>query len=172
MSTDSANQFSLEDNGSITETPPQSIQKCTRGSPCSRPDCLSCTGPTNNGHVRDLTEDLEVTLVKLTSPPNHWTIRMIKVFEEAIQDQDPNELKMAQALYQKQLDAVTFDELDYDRTEVKQLNRDAKKLLTTLLDTPIQIPNPPPLPTPSNSLKMNKLDPPPGQAKHTIFTVG
>ena len=144
MSTDSANQFSLEDDGSITETPPQSIQKCTRGSPCSRPDCLSCTGPTNNGHVRDFTEDLEVTLVKHTSPPNHWIIRMIKVFEEAIQDQDPNELKMAQALYQKQLDAVTFDELDYDRTEVKQLNRDAKKLLTTLLDTPIQIPNPPP----------------------------
>ena len=69
---------------------------------------------------------------------------MIKVFEEAIQDQDPTELKMAQNLYQKHLDAVTFDKLDYDPTKVEQLNRDATKLLATLLAIPIQTLKPPP----------------------------
>ena len=64
---------------------------------------------------------------------------MIKVFEEAIQEQDPTELKMAQALYQKHLDAVTRDELGYECTKIKQLNRNATKLLAT----PIQTPNPP-----------------------------
>ena len=94
MSTDSANQFSMEDDGSVTETPPHSMQKCTRGSPCSRSDCPSCTGPANNGHVRNLTNDLEVTPVKFTIPPNHWIIDIIKSIKEAIQDQDIAELGM------------------------------------------------------------------------------
>ena len=105
MSTNSANQFSVADDGSVAESPPQSTQKCTRG---SRLDCISCTGP-NNGHIRDLTDDLEITPVKVTTPLNHWITRMIKVFEEAIQEQDPTELEMAQALYKKHLAPVTLD---------------------------------------------------------------
>ena len=94
MSTDSANQFSVEDDGCVTETPPQFTQKCLRGSPCSQSDCPKCTGPANNGHIRDLTDNLEVTLLKPTIPPNHWIIGIINSFKEAIQDQDTAELEM------------------------------------------------------------------------------
>ena len=89
MSTNSANQFSMEDDGSVTETPPQSMQKCTRGSPCYKSDCPSCTGPITNSHARDLADNLEVMPVKHNIPPNHWIIKLPKYFKEAIQDQDP-----------------------------------------------------------------------------------
>ena len=144
MSTNSINQFSVEDDGSVTESPPQSTKKCTRTTPCSQPDCNGCSVTASNGHIRDLSDNLEVTTTTPTTPPNHWIIRMIKVFEEAIQDQDPTELKMAQTLYKKQLDAITLDDHDYDQTVVKQLNCDATKLLDTLLANSIRTPNPTP----------------------------
>ena len=116
MSTDSANQFSMEDDGSVTETPPQSMQKCTRDSPCSKSDCPSCAGPVNNGHNRNLTDNLEVTPVKLTIPPNHWIIKTTKAFKEAIQDQDTAELGMLIDRYQQNIRALSNNELDYERT--------------------------------------------------------
>ena len=94
MSTNSINQFSVEDNGSVTESPPQSTKKCTRTTPCSRPDCNGCTGTANNSHIRDLTDDLEVTTTTPTIPPYHWIIGIINSFKEAIQDQDTAELEM------------------------------------------------------------------------------
>ena len=120
MSTNSANQFSVADDGSVMESPPQSTQKCTRGSPCSRPDCISCTEPTNNGHVRNLIEDLEVTPVKVTIPLNHWIIYLIEPFKEAIQDQDITELKMLTERYERNINALSIDELYYDFTEIKK----------------------------------------------------
>ena len=144
MSTNSANKISLEDDGSVTETPPQSMQKCTRGSPCSRPDCISCTGPVNNSHVLDLTDDLEVTPVKPTSLPDHWIIILTKSFKEAIQNQYPDELEMLIDRYKQNIKALTNNKLSYDRTKISRLNHDATKLLATLLATPIQTPNPPP----------------------------
>ena len=130
------------------------MQKCTRGSPCSKSDCPSCTKRATNSHVHNLTDNLEIMPVKPTTPPNHWIIRMTKVFEEAIQDQDPSELKMAKDLYQKHLDAVTFEYLD--RTEIKQLNRNATPP-SSPPSTKVQTSVPP---RPSNSLKISKLDAP------------
>ena len=111
MSINFASQFSMEDNESVTESPPQSMQKCTRDSPLSRPDCISCTGPANNSHVRNLTDDLEVTPVKVTIPPNHWIITITKAFKDAIQDRDATELKMTTDLYQRHMDVITVEDL-------------------------------------------------------------
>ena len=132
MSTNTANQFSMEDDGSVTETPPQSMQKCTRGSPCSRPDCISCTGPVNNGHVCNLADNLEVTPVKPTTPPDHWIIILTKSFKEAIQNQYPDELEMLIDHYKQSIKALSINELNYDRTEIKKLNHNALKLLVNL----------------------------------------
>ena len=126
------------------------MQKCTRGSPCSRSDCPSCTGPANNGHVRNLTDDLEVTPVKFTIPPNHWITDLIELFKEAIQDQEIAELGMLTKRYQQKIRTLSDDEIKYDRTEIKQLNRDATKLLATLLAIPTQTPK---LPPPSYTFK-------------------
>ena len=120
MSTNSVNQFSVADDGSVTESPSQSTQKCTRGSPCSRPDCISCTEPTYNGHIRNLTDDLEVTPVKVTILLNHWIIYLIEPFKEAIQDQDITELKMLTKRYERNINALSIDELYYDFTEIKK----------------------------------------------------
>ena len=62
--------------------------------------------------------------------------------------------------YQQKIRTLSDVKIKYDRTEIKQLNHDATKLLATLLANSIQAPNPypPPLHTPSHSLKMNKLD--------------
>ena len=111
MSTNSAYQFSVADDGSVTESPPQSTQKCTRGSPCSRLDCISCTGP-NNSHVHDLTDDLEVTPTTPTIPPNHWIIKMTKAFKTAIQTQYLTELKMLINRYKQNINALSDEELD------------------------------------------------------------
>ena len=146
MSTNSDNRFSMEDGGSVMESPPQSMQKCTRGSPCSRPDCISCTEPTNNSHVRNLTDDLEVMRAQPTIPLNHWIIKVTKAFKTAIQTQYLAELKMLINRYERNINALSDDELDYDRTEIQQLNHDAMKLLATLLAKPIQTPNPNPPP--------------------------
>ena len=112
MSTNSANQSSMEEDRSVTETPPQSMQKCTRGSPCSKSDCPSCTGPVNNGHVHNLTNNLEVMPVKFTIPPNHWIIMITKSFKEAIQDQDLPELEMLINRYKQNINALSDEELD------------------------------------------------------------
>ena len=146
MSTNSINQFSVADDGRVTESPPQSTKKCTRSTPCSQPDCNGCTGPANNSHVRDLTDDLEVKPTKPTIPPNHWIIDIISSFKEAIQDQDTTELKMLTERYQQRIMTLSDVEMKYDCTVVKQLNRDATKLLATLLTIPIQTPNPTPRP--------------------------
>ena len=132
MSTDSVNQFSMEDDGSVMETPPQSMQKCLRGSPCSRPDCPKCTGPANNSHVRDFTDNLEVSLIKPTIPLNHWIIDIINSFKDAIQDQDIAELAMLTERYQQKIRTLSDLEIKHDRTEIKQLNRDATQLLANL----------------------------------------
>ena len=144
MSTDSTNQFSMEDDGSVTETPPQSMQKCTRGSQCSKLDCPSCTGPVTNGHVRDLTGDLEVTPVKLNTPPNHWSIDITEAFKEAIQEQDIGELEIIKNIYLRSMDESTEEDLKYNRNEIKQLYRKVRKILATHSQTPIPQPPPPP----------------------------
>ena len=120
MSTNSDNRFSMEDGGSVMESPPQSMQKCTRGSPCSRPDCISCTEPTNNSHVPNLIDDLEVTPAQPTIPLNRWIIRITKALKEAIQDQDPAELKMLINCYERNINALSDEELNYDCTEIKK----------------------------------------------------
>ena len=125
MSTYSANQFNWKTMEVFPEHLHTPIKSAQGGSPCSRSDCPSCTGPATNSHVRDLTDDLEVKLVKLTAPPNHWIINITKAFKEAIQNQDTNELEIVKDLYQWHLDAVTIEDLVYDRTEIKQLNHDA-----------------------------------------------
>ena len=129
MSIYSANQVNWKRMEVFQEHLRTPIKSAQGGSPCSRSDCPSCTGPATNSHVRDLTYDLEVTPVKLTTPPNHWIINITKAFKEAIQNQDTDELEIVKDLYQRHLDAVTIEDLVYDRTEIKQLNSDAMKFL-------------------------------------------
>ena len=144
MSTDSINQFSVEDNGSVTESPPQSTKKCTRTTPCSQPNCDGCARTTTSGHFRDLNDDLEVTTTTPTIPPNHWIIDIINSFKEAIQDQDTAELAMLTERYQQKIRTLSDVEIKYDRTEIKQLNGEATKLLASILIIPIQMPPTPP----------------------------
>ena len=145
MSTNSINQFSVADDGRVTDSPPQSTKKCTRTTPCSQSDCNSCAEPAINSHIRDLSNDMEGARIKPTIPPNHWIIDITNAFKEAIQDQDPIELKMVRDLYQRHMDAVTAEDTRYDRKEIKQLNHNATKLLASIPTIPIQMP-PPPLP--------------------------
>ena len=148
MSTNSTNQFSVEDDGSVTESPPQSTKKCTRNNPCLKSDCNSCAEPEINSHIRDLSNDMEGARIKPTIPPNHWIIDITNAFKEAIQDQDPIELKMVRDLYQRHMNAVTAEDTRYDtrydRTEIKQINRNPNELLATFSTTPIQPAPPPP----------------------------
>ena len=132
MSTNSTNQFSVEDDGSVTESPPQSTKKCTRTTPCSQPDCNGCSGTASIGHIRDLPDDLEVTTTTPTIPPNRWIIRMTKVFKVAIQEQDIFELEFITERYERDINAHLIDELNYDFTEIKKLNQDAAQLLANL----------------------------------------
>ena len=78
MSTNSINQFSVADDGRVTDSPPQSTKKCTRTTPCSQSDCNSCAEPANNSHIRDLANDLEASQIKPTIPPNHWIINITR----------------------------------------------------------------------------------------------
>ena len=94
----------------------------------SRSDCPSCTGPTTNNHVRDLTDDLEVTPVKLTTPPNHWIINITK----AIQNQDTNELEIIKDLYLRHMRAST------DKIFAQQLHGD-KTILLQCRKVPCQL---------------------------------
>ena len=119
------------------------MKKCTRTTPCSQPDCNSCSEPANNSHIRDLSNNLEDSQIKPTIPPNHWIIKLTKALKETIQDQDPVELKMLINRYERNIDALLDDELDYDHTEIKQLHRDAMKLLASIPTIPIQTPPPP-----------------------------
>ena len=144
MSTNSINQFSVADDGRVTNSPPQSTKKCTRTTPCSQQDCNSCTEPVNDSHVRDLANDLEDSQIKPTIPPNHWITKLTKALKETIQDQDPVELKMLINRYERKIDALSDDDFDYDRTEIKQLHRDAMQILASIPTIPIQLPSPPP----------------------------
>ena len=107
MSTYSANQFNWKTMEVIQEHLHTSIKSAQGGSPCSRLDSPSCTGPANNGHVPNLTDDLEVMPVKFTIPPNHWIIIATKSFKEAIQDQDPTELEMLIDRYKQNINTLS-----------------------------------------------------------------
>ena len=101
MSINSATQFTIRDDGSLAEMPTHANQKSMRGSPCSKPDCLTCRGPVTNNPVRDLTNDLEgfneisrtMTPTKITAPVDHWITAMTEAFKEAILDQDIFEMR-------------------------------------------------------------------------------
>ena len=144
MSTNSINQFSVEDDGSVTESPPTSTKKCTRTTPCSQPncggpDCGGCPGTASIGHVRDISDALETMTTSTTIPPNHWIIKLTKAFKVAIQNQDHDELEHLNERYKQRTKTLSDDEIDvYDRTEIMQLNRDANELLATFSTTPIQ----------------------------------
>ena len=146
MSTNSINQFSVEDDGSVTESPPKSTKKCTRTTPCSQTDCEGCPGTASIGHVRDISDALETMTTSTTIPPNHWIIKLTKAFKTAIQEQDPVELKMLINRYERKIDALSEVDFDYDRSEIKQIHRDAMQTLASIPTTPIQPPLPPPLP--------------------------
>ena len=147
MSTNSINQFSVEDDGSVTESPPKSTKKCTRTTPCSQTDCGGCPGTASIGHVRDISDALETMTTSTTIPPNHWIIKLTKAFKVAIQNQDHDELEHLTERCKQRTKTLSDDELDYDRTEIMQLNRDANELLATFFTTPIQLPPPPPFQT-------------------------
>ena len=144
MSTNSINQFSVEDDGSVTESPPQSTKKCTRTTPCSQPDCNGCPGTASIGHVRDISDDLEATTTTTTIPPNHWIIKLTKAFKTAIQEQDHDELEMLIERCKLYTKTLSNNEFDYDRTEIRQLNRNAVQILASIPTIPIQLPTPPP----------------------------
>ena len=82
-----------------------------------------------------------------TIPPNHWIIKLTKAFKEAIQDQDHDELEMLIERYKMNTKTLSNKEFDYDRTEIKQLNREANRILATFFTTSTQPPPPPPLQT-------------------------
>ena len=125
MSTYSANQFNWKTMEVIQEHIYTPIKSAQGGSPCSRSYCPSCTGPATKSHVRNLTDDLEVTPVKVTILLNHWIIYLIEPFKEAIQDQDITELKMLTKCYERNINALSIDELYYNFTEIKKLNHNA-----------------------------------------------
>ena len=49
--------------------------------------------------------------------------------------------------YERKIDALSDDDFDYDRTEIKQIHRDAMQILASIPTIPIQLPPPPPLQT-------------------------
>ena len=96
----------------------------------------------NQGHVRNLTSDLEVTPVKLNTPPNHWSIDITEAFKEAIQEQDIGEMEIIKNIYLRSMDESTEEDLKYNRNEIKQLYRKVRKILATHSQTP-NLPPPP-----------------------------
>ena len=121
MSTNSATLFSVEDDGSLSETPIPSQQKCTRGSPCSKSDCLVCNGPVSNHHVRNLTGDLEDSSPhsksnKPTAPAAHWINNLTDAFKDAFMNHDVDELMLLNAHYLKIANEAP-DLTLYNRTE-------------------------------------------------------
>ena len=98
--------FSVEENGSLSETPIPSQQKCTRRSPCSKSDCLVCNKPVTNHHVRNLTGDLEDSNPhsrsnKPTAPTDHWISNLTDAFKDAIMDHDIDEMVLLNIHYLK-----------------------------------------------------------------------
>ena len=152
MSTNSAPLFSVEDDGTLTETPTPSQQKCTRGSPCSKADCLFCNGPVSNHHVRNLTEDLENSIPtsrsnKPTAPADHWISDLTDAFKDAIMDHDIKEMVHLNIHYLKMVNKAP-DLTRYNRTELKKLSNTAEQTVAAYnqIQTPIQTPTPPPPP--------------------------
>ena len=152
MSTNSATQFTVGDDGSLSETPIQAIKKCTRGSPCSRPDCLTCNGPVTNNHLRDLTNYLEgsneisrtTTLTKITTPLDHWITTLTSAFKEAILDQDIKEMRGLNQSFSK-VTGESLDHLKYNRTEFKKLSFTAMQIVNAYYQDPTPSLPPPPL---------------------------
>ena len=139
MSTNSATLFSVEDDGSLLETPIPSQQKCTRGSPCSKSDCLVCNGPVSNHHVCNLTGDLEDSSPhsksnKPTTPAAHWINNLTDAFKEPFIDHDVDELMLLNTHYFKMANEKLF-------STAKQTVADYNQI-----QAPIQ--TPPPLPSP------------------------
>ena len=150
MSTNSAPLFSVEDDGTLTETPTPSQQKCTRGSPCSKADCLFCNGPVSNHHVRNLTEDLENSIPtsrsnKPTAPADHWITNLTDDFIDAIMDQDIAEMVNLNKRYSKMVDEAP-DYTQYNRTELKKLSNTATQTIAAYNQIQAPIQTPPPFP--------------------------
>ena len=144
MSTNSANMFSVTDDGRLTETP-----KCTRTSPCSKADCLFCNGPASNHHVRDLTEDLENSIPtsrsnKPTVPADHWISNLTDAFKDAIMDHDIEEMIHLNIHYLKMVNEAP-DLTRYNHTELKKLSNTAKQTVAAYKQVQAPIQPPPPL---------------------------
>ena len=152
MSTNSATLFSVEDNGSLSETPIPSQQKCKRGSPCFKSDCLVCNGPVSNHHVRSLTGDLEDSIPtsrsnKPTAPADHWFTDLTDAFKDAIMDHDIKEMGHLNIHYLKMVNKAP-DLTRYNLTELKKLSNTAEQTTAAYnkIQTPVQ--TPPPRPSP------------------------
>ena len=156
MSTNSTTLFSVEDDGSLLETPISSQQKCTRGSPCSKSDCLVCNGPVTNNHVRNLTEDLEDFNLhsrpkKHTAPADHWISNLTDAFKVAIMDHDITDMKRLGLLYKKAHQDST-DHFRFNHAELNKTSITASQIIAAYNQTPDPVQTPPP-PKPSCSMK-------------------
>ena len=144
MSTNSATLFSIEDDGSLSETPIPSQQKCARGSPCSKFDCLVCNGPVSNHHVCNLTGDLEDSIPpsrsnKPTAPADHWINDLTDAFKDAIMDHDINEMVHLNIHYLKMVNKAP-DLTRYNRTELKKLSNTAEQIIAAFNQIPAPVP--------------------------------
>ena len=145
MSTNSANMFSVTDDGRLTETP-----KCTRTSPCSKADCLFCNGPASYHHVRDLANDLETTptpkqFSKPTAPPDHFISTFTEEFQQALLGGIMEDIQVVLMFYDLQVTTCT-DFFKFDRTQLMNLVQTSRELHKGRDDpqpTPIQTPPPP-----------------------------
>ena len=143
MSTNSAAQFSVEDDGSLSETPTQSKQKCTRGLPCSKTVCLVCSGPATNNHIRNLTHDLvgsnqlsrTNTPTKPTASTDHWITNLSDAFKEAILDHDIDKIKHLNSLHVKIANKST-NHFQYNCTELKKLFATSIQITAALYTPP------------------------------------
>ena len=110
MSPNSASLFSVEDDGSLSETPTSSQQKYTRGLPCSKSDCLVCNGPVSN-----LSQIREKLLTHHTSPephqppPRQLVLELHSVFLHVLRENNLAELfyMFRDAIHQDHLEELT-----------------------------------------------------------------
>ena len=133
---------------SLSETPIPSQQKCTRGSPCSKSDCLVCKGPVSNHHVRNLTGDLENSIPpsrsnKPTAPADHWITNLINAFKDAIMDHDIKEMVHLNIHYLEMVNEAP-DFTRYSSTELKKLSITAEQTIAAYnqIQTLVQPPTP------------------------------
>ena len=148
MSTNSATQFSVEDDESLSETPIPSQQKSTRGSPCSKSHCLVCNGPVTNNCVHNLTVDLEESNLhsrsnKPTAPTDHWITDLSDAFKDTILDHDIEEMKHLNIYYLKLINESS-DLHQYNLTELKKLSATAIQIIAAYNQTTNPVTPPPP----------------------------